>query len=115
MKKSKNSAMRSQELFTYMSREHGLTLTESEMHEIELIVARMLAKDRVQETARPGWWVYQPSREFNEGGWERYAGPFDKEAEAREWHELQPNKHHLRVGREVIEWEAAHSQTERAK
>lgn len=55
---------------------------------------------------RPGWWVYQPSRALNEGGWERYAGPFDKEAEVREWHDVQPNKDHLRVGREVIEWEA---------
>lgn len=55
---------------------------------------------------RFGWWVYQPSRALNEGGWERYAGPFDKEAEVREWHDVQPNKDHLRVGREVIEWEA---------
>ena len=44
--------MRNQELFNYMSREHGLTLLESEMHEIELIVARTLANDRVQEAAR---------------------------------------------------------------
>lgn len=28
----------SQKLFDYMSREHGLTLLDSEMHEIELIV-----------------------------------------------------------------------------
>lgn len=38
--------MRTQELFNYMSREHGLALTESEMHEIELIVARMLEADQ---------------------------------------------------------------------
>ena len=48
----KTSAMRNQELFNHMSREHGLTLLESEMHEIELIVARTLANDRVQEAAR---------------------------------------------------------------
>lgn len=47
----KTSAMRNQELFNYLSREHGLTLLESEMHEIELIVDRMLANDRAQEAA----------------------------------------------------------------
>ena len=46
------TSMRNQELFNYMSREHGLTLLESEMHEIELIVARMLATDREHEAAR---------------------------------------------------------------
>ena len=45
--------MRNQELFNYMSREHGLTLLESEMQEIEIIVARMLATDREHEPARP--------------------------------------------------------------
>lgn len=48
------TSMRNQDLFNYMSREHGLTLLESEMHEIELIVARMLAIDRAQEAARSG-------------------------------------------------------------
>lgn len=48
----KTYAMRNQELFNHMSREHGLALLESEMHEIELIVARTLANDRVQEAAR---------------------------------------------------------------
>lgn len=43
--------MRTQELFDYMSREHGLTLLESEMHEIELIIARMLEADRKWEDA----------------------------------------------------------------
>ena len=38
----KTHAMRNQELFDHMSREHGLTLLESEMHEIWLIVARTL-------------------------------------------------------------------------
>jgi len=43
--------MRNQELFTHMSREHGLTLLESEMYEIELIVARMMAADHQREAA----------------------------------------------------------------
>lgn len=46
--------MRNQELFSHMSRKHGLTLIESEMHEIELIVARTLAIDREQDAARSG-------------------------------------------------------------
>jgi len=36
--------MRNQELFDLMIREHGLTLTESEMNEIEILVTRMLSR-----------------------------------------------------------------------
>lgn len=44
--------MRNQELFDLMAHEHGLTLLESEMHEIEIVVARTLATDREHEAAR---------------------------------------------------------------
>ena len=43
---------RNYELFCHMANEHGLTLIDSEMHEIELIVARMLTNDRGCETER---------------------------------------------------------------
>lgn len=46
--------MRNQKLFNYLSREHDITPIASEMHEIEMIVARMLATDRTQEAARSG-------------------------------------------------------------
>lgn len=42
--------MRNQELFNLMARDHGLTLLESEMHEIEIVVARTLATDRRPES-----------------------------------------------------------------
>jgi len=38
--------VRNQELFDLMSRDHGLSLLDSEMYEIEIVVARMLARDR---------------------------------------------------------------------
>lgn len=44
------TSMRNQELFNLMAREHGLTLLESEMHEIEIVVARTLATDREHDS-----------------------------------------------------------------
>jgi len=46
-------ATRAQALFDHMSCEHGLTLLDAEMHEIELIVSRMLDADREREAALP--------------------------------------------------------------
>lgn len=41
-----------QRLFNHMAQDHGVTLLESEMHEIEIIVADILADDRRLETGR---------------------------------------------------------------
>ena len=43
--------LRDQELFDYLYKVHGLKLLGNELYEIELIVARMLAKDREDEAA----------------------------------------------------------------